>query len=724
MSKNPMFGTNLLVGKVPLTAKAKEFQDYVTDAMQRSSLFMDVMRKRGNEMVDMTKDNSSTVLNFKFEKLMDGSSFERPINYWLARMLPPEGVVTDNNKRPYVIQDPRAGQGPGIGGFKKDSEIGDALKNGHPVYFVGFNSTPIDGQTYEDIIKGQVKFYEKVAELHPNSPKMCAMGNCAAGYLTMFSAMQRPDIFGPIMIAGSPLSYWNGERGRYPMRYAGGMVGGSWINSLLGDLGGGKFDGTYLVLNFDLLNPANFLWSKQYDLYANIDKESERYLQFEKWWGDFIQFNTPEIKWLVDKLFVGNELTTGKLTTEDGIKLDLRAITSPIITFISDGDNISPPAQSAGWIADMYKDEQEIQARGKTIVYCLNHKVGHLAIFTATKVGKREDELFVENMDSIDILPPGLYELVVDTPEGEEVSGKLRSHYEARTIEDIKALGYNSVEDDRAFATVAKASEALSYMYDKLVHPWFKIYDNPEVANRLKNFRPLRLSYTLFADSINPWMKFFEDAATKAEQKRIQLDEHNPFLQMQQESSKFITQYLQNIANFRDSVREQMFFNLWSNPLVQKFWGTDTGAPRYTPSMTQFDRDELMKNYQAEIKRNLPVKNKVEALFRFIALIQTQRNKVQEFVIRVLVHKARELEPKWSDRDFHEVIKAQAMVVRNDPDAALTALKEFTDKANHGAELSVAVHDVIDKIGGLPAEVTDIAQGIAAKLMDKVTEKK
>jgi hypothetical protein len=360
MSKNPMFGTNLLASKIPLTTQAKEFQDYVTDVIQRSTLFMDVMRKRGNEMVDMTKDNSSTVLNFKFEKLMDGLNFEHPINYWLARMLPPEGVVTDNNKRPYVIQDPRAGQGPGIGGFKKDSEIGDALKNGHPVYFVGFNSTPVDGQTYEDIIKGQVKFYEKVAELHPNSPKMCAMGNCAAGYLTMFSAMQRPDLFGPIMIAGSPLSYWNGERGRYPMRYAGGLIGGSWVNSLLGDLGGGKFDGTYLVLNFDLLNPANFLWSKQYDLYANIDKESERYLQFEKWWGDFIQFNTPEIKWLVDKLFVVNELTSGKLTTEDGIKLDLRAITSPIITFVSDGDNISPPAQSAGWIADMYKDEQEI----------------------------------------------------------------------------------------------------------------------------------------------------------------------------------------------------------------------------------------------------------------------------------------------------------------------------------------------------------------------------
>ena len=45
----------------------------------------------------------------------------------------------------------------------------------------------------------------------------------------------------------------------------------------------------------------------------------------------------------------------------------------------------------------------------------------------------------------------GLYELVVDTPEGTEEHGKLVSHYEPRTIADIKALGWNSEEDDRAF---------------------------------------------------------------------------------------------------------------------------------------------------------------------------------------------------------------------------------------------------------------------------------
>ena len=35
---------------------------------------------------------------------------------------------------PFVVFDPRARQGPGIGGMKHDSEIGVALANGHPCY--------------------------------------------------------------------------------------------------------------------------------------------------------------------------------------------------------------------------------------------------------------------------------------------------------------------------------------------------------------------------------------------------------------------------------------------------------------------------------------------------------------------------------------------------------------------------------------------------------------
>ena len=69
------------------------------------------------------------------------------------------------------------------------------------------------------------------------------------------------------------MSYWAGVRGKNPMRYSGGLLGGSWLTALAGDLGGGKFDGAWLVQNFENLNPANTLWTKQYNLYAKVDTE-------------------------------------------------------------------------------------------------------------------------------------------------------------------------------------------------------------------------------------------------------------------------------------------------------------------------------------------------------------------------------------------------------------------------------------------------------------------
>ncbi|MBP9791722.1 MAG: DUF3141 domain-containing protein [Rickettsiales bacterium] len=681
----------------------KQFSDYIADFNQRCILYTDVMRQRGNKQIDITNHKGTTVLSFEFEVILDGLTFERPINYWLAKIKAPAGVVTNDKKRPFVIQDPRAGQGPGIGGMKKDSEIGDALRNGHPVYFVGFNNTPVEGQTFEDIISGQLNFYLQIAEIHKDSPKMCAIGNCAAGYLTMFSAMQRPDIFGPIIIAGSPLSYWNGVRGTNPMRYSGGLCGGSWILSLLGDIGGGKFDGSYLIENFNNLNPANTLWSKQYNLFAAIDTEAERYLEFEKWWGDFIQFNTEEIKWLVDNLFVGNKLTTGRLITKSGIVLDPRAITSPIITFVSSGDNISPPAQSAGWIADLYHDEDEIRQSGKTIIYCLNHKVGHLAIFTASKVGKRENEAFVENIDSMDIMSPGLYELVIDTPDDQKDIGKIKSHYEPRTIKDIKALGWNTCDDDRAFATVAKASETMSNIYDLMFHPVFKTFSCSRVADTMKNMLPLHLSYTLFADAYNPWLKFVSEMSNSVKQARAQIVPDNYFLKLQQQYSDEIIKFLQSYSQNLSLNQERIFFDLWTNPIIQKLLGTDKEKPRLTPSMIQAGRNFIIQNTLHRIKANLVVTNNVQALYRIVRLIiEFRKNKIiPELLVRTLVAEAKKMEPTWSDNQIHEIIRDQALVVSHDPEAAILALKNYFNQNKNGIAVMTVISEISDKLGGV-----------------------
>ncbi len=77
------------------------------------------------------------------------------------RATPLAGVVIDPQKRPFVMVDPRAGHGPGIGGFKADSELGVAMRAGHPCYFVGFTPDPMSGQTIEDIVRAEAIFLEK-----------------------------------------------------------------------------------------------------------------------------------------------------------------------------------------------------------------------------------------------------------------------------------------------------------------------------------------------------------------------------------------------------------------------------------------------------------------------------------------------------------------------------------------------------------------------------------
>ena len=84
------------------------------------------------------------------------------------------------------------------------------------------------------------------------------------------------------------------------------------MTALTGDMGGGIFDGAWLVSNFENQNPANTLWSKQYNLYSKIDTEAERYLGFEKWWGGHVSLNAAEMQFIVDELFVGNKLAAAK----------------------------------------------------------------------------------------------------------------------------------------------------------------------------------------------------------------------------------------------------------------------------------------------------------------------------------------------------------------------------------------------------------------------------
>jgi hypothetical protein len=158
-----------LIGVIPNFGPLAPAAEYMVDAAQRNVLFWDVMRQRGNQYREHLAETAPHVLDYEVELVMDGRQFDRPVNYGLARVVPPKGVVIDLARRPFVVVDPRAGHGPGIGGFKADSEIGVALKAGHPCYFVGFLPDPMPGQTIEDIARAEALFLERVTALHPKA---------------------------------------------------------------------------------------------------------------------------------------------------------------------------------------------------------------------------------------------------------------------------------------------------------------------------------------------------------------------------------------------------------------------------------------------------------------------------------------------------------------------------------------------------------------------------
>jgi hypothetical protein len=653
--------------------------EYMVDAAQRSVLFWDVMRQRGNQYREHLAEAVPNVLDYEVELVLDGRTLERPVNYGLVKVVPPPGVELDPTRRPFVIVDPRAGHGPGIGGFKADSEIGVAFKAGHTCYFIGFLPDPMPGQTIEDIARAEAVFLEKVASLHPKADgKPCVIGNCQAGWAVMMLAAIRPELFGPIIIAGSPLSYWAGVHGKNPMRYSGGLLGGSWLTALASDLGHGKFDGAWLVQNFENQNPANTLWTKQYNLYSKIDTEAPRYLGFERWWGGHVNLNAEEIQFIVDELFIGNNLAAGRIQASDGTAVDLRNIRSPIVVFCSKGDNITPPLQALGWILDLYENVDEIRSYGQTIVYTIHPSVGHLGIFVSGGVAKKEHGEFSSNIDLIDTLPPGLYEAVFesktdDTANPDLATGNWVMRCEARTLDDIRALGGNDAADERCFATAARVSQTNLALYRTFAQPIVRALVSSPLAEWMHQLHPLRLQYELFSNA-NPMMAPVAAMAEQVRKNRRPVAADNPFVAMQENASRQIVAALDAWRQASETFAERCFFMAFGSPTLQAAAGIDPAGTRPLRKAAKSPlHHELLQKRIAELKARIPVGGPREAIIRALLYVGTGRAAVDERSFEA-VRRIRRAHGDMPLSAFKALVREQFYLLLIDTEAALAAL--------------------------------------------------
>ena len=537
--------------------------DYQRDVLERSILFFDTLRRRANIMLEREQDGLPPVLNFKYETLLDARTFGRPANYALLRILEVGEDCWDDcvdpTKAPVIVIDPRAGHGPGIGGFKRESEVGEALHAGHPVYFVSFFPKPCPHQTLADVLDALKQFVAHVAKLH-DGKRPILYGNCQGGWVAALLAAHCSGSTGPAVLVGAPLSYWEGAPAVNPMRLAGGFVGGVWLTHFLADLNQDHFDGAWLAQNFESLKPGNAVWDKYADLFTKMDTEADRFLDFERWWNGFSQMSGEEMVSIVEDLFVGNKLEQGKLRVDEHCIVDLTTIKKPLVIFASYGDNITPPHQALGWIPTIYKTTDALKSAGQRIVYLTNPHSGHLGIFVSAKVARFEHRAILENLEDIEKLAPGLYEMKIENPTGDPECERHQYtvRFEPRVVEDLR---FDYPRD--AFDRVRQVSELNENIYRTFFSPWVKLWSNPWTAQTMQWMHPMRMRTYMWSEHFMPHMSAYGVLANAVAKNRHRLPDDHPSMTQERRLVAQISGYWESFAKLRDASQERVFTTLY-----------------------------------------------------------------------------------------------------------------------------------------------------------------
>jgi poly(3-hydroxybutyrate) depolymerase len=170
------------------------------------------------------------------------------------------------------------------------------------------------------------------------------VGDCQGGWLATIFAAMHPDKVNTLTIAGAPIDF-----------HAGDAVIHESVQALTDDdlrfyknlvrIGNGVLKGDFLLGGFIVIKPENEV-GKQLQLLANMreSRHVDRYRAFEDWYKHTQDIAGPFYLWLVEHLFVKNELVAGALQV-DGVPVRLSDISCPINMLAGATDHITPPAQ-------------------------------------------------------------------------------------------------------------------------------------------------------------------------------------------------------------------------------------------------------------------------------------------------------------------------------------------------------------------------------------------
>jgi len=464
------------------------------------------------------------------------------------------------------------------------------------------------------------------------------------------------------------------------MRYKGGLTGGIWLTSFMSDLGNDKFDGAHLVAGFEDLNPANTHWSKYYHLFSHIDTEEKRFLDFEKWWGGFFKMNAEEIHFIVNSLFVGNELEKGHLELDDGRFIDLKNFKDPILAFASDGDNITPPPQALNWIYKVYGTVDEIRRCGQVIIYMVHEKVGHLGIFVSSSVARKEHHEIIGSMGWLDYIAPGLYEMVIDESSNTSGLDDYDVRFEERQMEDIIQLD-DGIDDEEPFMAVNGISRFNDAAYRAMVSPWVRATMSESGSEYLRQLHPLRMQRYIVSDE-NPFCWPLKWMAELVVPERKVVEQNNPLVLLEEIFSDTVKSSLDYFRGARDLSQETLFKAIYDTPWMGSVFGE---SGRIADGQMNPDLDQLSesKRKKARLQKEAVKGGFVEASVRVMIMIigADKILDMREFqVAEDIIHECKRLS-KITPEQFKQIVREQTRILNGVPRKALTSIKQLLTTA-------------------------------------------
>lgn len=546
----------------PFAHIMRDVFDYWIDAWQRSILYMDVMRRRGNNFIEYRRKCEIPAPDFGYKTIVRGSSLEHPVNFDLAAAIPPAENKTDPLKRPIVVIDPRTGGCNNAFSARRYQEIGKVLAIGHPVYFVVFRPGTCNGQSAHVLESAEHEFLAEVQKRHPRAENPEVLGSLRDGWAMAILGADRPDITPATVVYASPLSCWTGGDEEKMMRYTRGLMGGAWFISFLSDLSNGKFDGSYVEKAFDMLDSREDLLKERYDLYSEIDTRGKSFLETEKWWDGYSSATSRTSHFIAEDL--RSCLQQGNLKLDGDHHITLKDLSKPLVIFAFAAEHMAPPMKVLEWICTCYGSLEELRSNHQVMIYHINKATGFLGLYLSSSSPKKAELL--ENLDALNNLEPGLYEMIVEDMAGEAGISDYRVLFQARSFLDVTHP--DEAQQGPGMKDLEGISELNTMFYRSFLSPWVRMWSNSLTAELVKHLNPLRISRYSCSD-LNPFAWSFRLWAPLIRQFRRPIKEDNPFHTQERMFSLAMRQQLDLIKQMRVYTGEVLFRSLYGNPFRQ-----------------------------------------------------------------------------------------------------------------------------------------------------------